>query len=207
MLIIRVSSDRPEPAAIGRAVAILQSGGIVSYPTDTLYGLAVDPNRDDAVEKLYRAKGRERRFAVPLIACDLDQARVAGQFSTDHLRLARIFWPGPLALVVPAAGVSRRLLGASTTVAIRVPAHPVARALAAAFGSCITATSANPSGRPAAVTAHDVVATLRGGVDAVLDGGRAPGGPPSTIVEITPNGPRLVRAGAVAWERVLKSLE
>src|SRR5919108_255097 len=97
-----------------------------------------------------------------------------------------------------------RLTAGGTTVAIRVPAHPVARALAAAFGFCITATSANISGQRPAITADNVVAALDDRIDVIVDGGPAPGGLPSTIMEITTGGPRLIRAGAIAWKRVLE---
>jgi L-threonylcarbamoyladenylate synthase len=114
------------------------------------------------------------------------------------------FWPGPLSIVVPASNVlSAGMRGGRDTVAIRVPAHAVARALAAAFGFCITATSANVSGeRPA--DSGDGATTSVPGVDLVLDAGAAPGGPPSTIVAFDTDGPVLLRAGAVPWERVIK---
>jgi L-threonylcarbamoyladenylate synthase len=207
MQIIRVDAAAPRAAEIAQAAAVIRSGGVVAYPTDTLYGLAADPFSDGAVERLFDVKGRDRSAAVPLIAATLDQARAAGTFGAREARLAEAFWPGPLAIVVPArASLSRALLGGGSTIAIRVPAHPVARALAAAFGACITATSANASGSPAATTALETAA-LGDRVDAIVDAGAAPGGAPSTIVELTDDGPRLVRAGAVAWDRVLESLE
>jgi L-threonylcarbamoyladenylate synthase len=207
MQIIRVDAAAPRAAEIAQAAAVIHSGGVVAYPTDTLYGLAADPFSDGAVERLFDVKGRDRSAAVPLIAATLDQARAAGTFGAREARLAEAFWPGPLAIVVPArASLSRALLGGGSTIAIRVTAHPVARALAAAFGACITATSANASGSPAATTALETAA-LGDRVDAIVDAGAAPGGAPSTIVELTDDGPRLVRAGAVAWDRVLESLE
>ena len=206
--LLRVTSDGADADWLAPAVAILAAGGLVAYPTDTLYGLAVDPRSDSAVEGLYRAKGRAAGLALPLIAGSTGQALAAGHFDPVSLRLAEAFWPGPLSIVVPAAAhLSRLAVADDGTIAVRVPAHPVARALALAFGHAITATSANPSGSPAAVTAEQVLATLDGSVGAVLDGGPSPAGPPSTIVEITTAGPRLVRAGPVAWERVLEFLE
>jgi L-threonylcarbamoyladenylate synthase len=200
-----VSPLAPDPAAIAAAVEVLRSGGIVAYPTDTLYGLAVDPRDDEAVARLYDVKGRDSRVAVPLVASSLEQASSAGQFGAETLKVVKHFWPGPLTVVVPAApGISSRVTGPGGTIAIRVPAHAVARALAAQFGFCISSSSANRSGGPAAVTAAD--AALRG-VDLLLDGGVCVGGPPSTIVELSANGARLIRAGAIAWERVLESLE
>jgi L-threonylcarbamoyladenylate synthase len=204
---IQVSADGPEAAAIAEATAILRAGGVIACATDTTYGLAADPRSDAAVEKVFAAKGRPRDLAMPLVAADLLQACQAGAFDERALRLARAFWPGPLSIVVPAdPRVSRRVLGGRESVAVRVPAHPVARALAGAFGFPLTATSANASGAPAAETA-DEVAALGLAIDALVDSGRAPGGPPSTIVAFDRGAPILVRAGAIAWDRVLRSLE
>ena len=131
------------------------------------------------------------------------------QFPADatHVRLARTFWPGPLTIVVPAKpAIARELLGGGSTIAIRVPAHQVAAAVAAELGFCITSTSANRSGQVPATTAEQVAIDLGDAIDLVLDGGPSPGGPPSTIVEFAGNVPKLIRAGAVPWERVLESL-
>lgn len=193
---------------LARAIDVLRRGGVVAYPTDTLYGLAVDPRRQDALEKLFAVKGRPAAMAVPLIAADTQQALAAGHFGVPELRLAQAFWPGPLSIVVPAApGICRRALGDGETVAVRVPAHAVGRALAAGLGFCITATSANRSGEPPTARPGDVAASLGARIDLLLDDGPAPGGAPSTIVAMGPDGPRLVRAGALAWDRVLKSLQ
>lgn len=203
---LSVATERPEPAALARAVDVLRSGGLVAFPTDTVYGIAADPRQEAAVERLFLLKGRDRRTAVPLIAADTEQAMAAGAFGPREMRVAAAFWPGPLSIVVPAKAVlSRAVLGEHHTVAIRVPAHAVARALAAAFGFCITATSANPSGDIPAEAADRLIETLPG-IDLLLDAGPAPGGPPSTIVALDEHGPVLVRAGAVAWDRVIKLL-
>jgi L-threonylcarbamoyladenylate synthase len=181
---------------------------VIAFATDTLYGLAADPRRDDAVEKVFDAKGRGEHVPVPLIAADLDQARDAGEFGALELRLAQQFWPGALTIVVAAHGrVARRVLAGGSTVGIRVPAHEVARALCASMGSCLTATSANLAGHPAPASATEIDPVLAARIDAVLDSGPAPGGPPSTIVDVSSGQPRLVRAGAIAWDRVIKSLE
>jgi L-threonylcarbamoyladenylate synthase len=201
-MIVRASAD-----GIAQATAVLQSGGVVAFPTDTLYGLAVDPRRDDAVARLFALKRRRPDAAVPLIAADLEQALQVGDFGEQELRLARSFWPGPLSIVVPARRtLSRAALGGGNVVAIRVPAHDVARQLAAAFAFAITATSANASGEQPAETADDVAKDVPA-VDLVIDGGRVTGGPPSTIVRLDRNVPTLVRDGAIAWDRVLESLQ
>jgi L-threonylcarbamoyladenylate synthase len=201
-----VSADAPDASIIAEAAAVIRSGGLVAFATDTVYGIAADPRSDAAVARLFEFKGRDSSIAVPLIAADIDQARAAGDFGPDAMRLAEAFWPGPLSIVVPAGpALSRAALGGHTTVAIRVPAHVVARELAHAFGFCVTATSANPSGIAPAESPQRVAEILPG-IDLLLDAGRAPGGPPSTIVALGEDGPVLVRAGAVAWDRVIKSL-
>ena len=189
------------------AADVLDAGGIVAYPTDTLYGLAADPRRDDAVMRLFEVKGRQDGAAIALIAADSAQAERAGSFGETERRLAAALWPGPLTIVVrAAASMSQRLLGPSGTIGVRVPAHAVARALARAFGMPITATSANLSGRPPAVTADEVAASMGDRIDLLVEAGPAPGGPPSTIVAVADGRPTLIRAGAVPWDRVLESL-
>lgn len=197
-----------EKAAIEAAVAVLRDGRVVAYPTDTLYGLAVDPRRDDAVEKLFALKGRELSAAIPLIAGNVAQALDVAVFGDGELRLAREFWPGPLSIVAPARpGLSRLVLAGGRTVAVRVPAFPLASALASAFGFCITATSANLSGQPGSADPGAVARSIGERIDCLLDGGLAPGGPASTIVELREGAPVQVRAGATAWDRVLRSLQ
>lgn len=204
---IAVNAERPEPEAIAKAVEVLRAGGVVAFPTDTLYGLAVDPRDADAIERLFALKGRALTVAVPLIATDLEQALRAAEFGPRQRRAADIFWPGPLSLVVPARpSLSPMALAGGNTVAIRVPAHVVARELARAFGFCVTATSANRSGHAPTDSADAVVHAVPG-VDLLLDAGHAPGGAPSTIMAFDNDGPVLLRAGALAWDRVLKSLQ
>jgi L-threonylcarbamoyladenylate synthase len=203
-----ILAQSPEAAIVRRAVHALQSGRVVAYPTDTLYGLAVDPRDDAAVARLFAAKGRGPQLAIPLIAASIEQAQEAADLTASELALARRFWPGPLTIVTtPKRTIAKAVLGGGSSVAIRVPSHAVACAIADAFGFCITATSANRSGEAAASSAGEISAALAAHLDLVLDAGPVTGGLPSTIVEIGAGGPRLVRAGAVPWERVLESLE
>ena len=207
-IVLWVDARDPDPVAMSRAAAILRDGGLVAFPTDTVYGLAVDPRQDDAVERLYDAKGRERGMAIPLIAGRIEQALEAARLGARERRLAEAFWPGPLSIVLPALPtIAAAVRGPGETVAVRVPDHAVARALALAFGFPITATSANLSGEPPATAGDALGAELSRRLDAVIDVGAAPGGPPSTIVALTSEGPRLVRAGAIAWDRVLTFLQ
>lgn len=198
----------PDARAIARAAEVLSNGGVVAYPTDTLYGLAVDPRRRSAMNNLFEIKGRSASQPIPLIAASLEQAeRSAGRLPAIGRTLATRFWPGPLTLVIEAStALAAALHSDNGRVAVRVPAHAIARALAEAAGYVVTSTSANRSGEPAPAAADEVAAGLGEVVDLLLDGGAAPGGPPSTIVDIAGPEPVLLRAGAIAWERVLESL-
>jgi L-threonylcarbamoyladenylate synthase len=203
-----VARHLSDPAAIARAVEILRLGGIVAYPTDTLYGLAADPRSEAAARKLFDIKGRDAAAAIPLIAADVAQVERVGTLGVVERRLADAFWPGPLTLVIPAAPlITPAILAGGETVAVRVPAHATARALAGAFGFCVTSTSANLSGALGTSDPNAVRAALHERVDLLLDAGRLRGGPASTIVRIDDGRPTLVRAGAIAWERVLESLK
>lgn len=205
--ILRVDPHAPDEETIAKAARAIRDGLVVAYPTDTLYGLAVDPRSPTAVRRLFELKGRAGNSPLPLIAADLAQARLAGEISGTAAGLAQRWWPGPLTIVVRAASViASETLGGGKTVGIRVPDHAVAVALARASGFCITATSANPSGTTAPSTAREVAAALPR-ADVILDGGPSPGGAPSTIVDAASAAIALVRAGAVPWDRVLESLK
>jgi len=203
---LRVQPDSPDAAVIRKAAEMVRRGLVVAYPTDTLYGLAVDPRNPDAVRRLYELKGRPESSALTLIAADVEQAGSAGQFGATAARLAAHCWPGPVTIVVTASSmVAREILAGGATVGIRVPDHAVAVALAREVGFCVTATSANRSGAAAAATPEAVLAALPD-VDAILDAGPSRGGAPSTIVRADQDDVTLIRAGAVPWERVLESL-
>ena len=208
LVTLSVDCLAPAPDAVRRAVESLVQGRIVAYPTDTVYGLAVDPQRPEAVERLFLAKGRSAEMAVPLIAADLEQvAQRSGRLTPLARTLARRFWPGPLTLVVDAAAaLDGRLLAGGRTVAVRVPNHAVARALARELGHPVTATSANRSGSPPATTAAAAVAAVGGDLACVLDGGAAASALSSTIVDVRGPAPVLLRPGVVAWDRVLESV-
>lgn len=190
------------------AAEVLGRGGVVAYPTDTLYGLAVDPRSARAVAALFALKARQPGRAVPLIAGSPDQASAAAQFTPLAERLATRFWPGPLSIILRARSeIARGVAADDGSVAVRVPANLMAQELAQRFGYCITSTSANLSGDPPTASPDSVADALGDRLDCLLDGGEAPGGPPSTIVDARDAAPRLVRAGVVPWTRVLESLE
>jgi L-threonylcarbamoyladenylate synthase len=205
----RVTLDPNYPAAevLSRAAAILRDGGLVAFPTDTLYGLGADPRLSVAVEAVLRVKGRVPTRGLPLVAADLEQVDAIGKLSPLGARLASGFWPGPLTLLIEArGGVLKSVHGGSGLVAVRVPDHAVARGLAQALGHPVISTSANRSGEREASTPDEVVVALGEAVDLLLDAGAAPGGSASTIVDATGRMPRLVRVGAVDWARVLESV-
>ncbi len=183
------------------------AGDLVVYPTDTLYGLGADPTQERGVERVFEAKGRPQVLAVPVIAADLSQVdQQVGVLTPLARSVAERFWPGPVTLVLEARpSVSRRLLGGRETVAVRVPDHPIARALARLLDRPVTATSANRSGQPAATTADEAAAALGDRVSVIVDGGAASTTAPSTIVDVRSDVPVLVRAGVVPWERVVTS--
>ncbi|HUL71456.1 MAG TPA: L-threonylcarbamoyladenylate synthase [Vicinamibacterales bacterium] len=208
MNLLRVDAARCRPDDLADAVAWLRAGKIVAFPTDTFYGFAVDPTSDAAVHHLFDLKGRSARAALPLVAASSRQVEaLCGPFGSTSGRLAAVFWPGPLSLVLDApASVSVAVHGGSRTIAIRVPDHPVARALAEAWGAPLTATSANRTGADPAVDPSGLGSLGADPRVLVIDGGRTSGGAASTIVDA--RGPRLtlVREGAIAWSRVLESL-
>ncbi len=206
----RLTTDAvvPQAAVIARVADALHNGGIAAIPTDTLYGLAADPFNSVAVARLFRLKGRMANQPIPLIAASRDQVTTQlGRLSSAAARLAARYWPGPLTILLPAPTHLASEVSAGTgRVGVRVPAHSVARALCDACGTPLTATSANLSGRPPSNDPEEVVRELNGRVDIVLDAGLSPGGPPSTIVDLTETEPVLVRLGAITWEEVLQCL-
>ncbi|HVT46397.1 MAG TPA: L-threonylcarbamoyladenylate synthase [Vicinamibacterales bacterium] len=196
-------------ADLGPAADWLRHGGIVAFPTDTVYGLAVDPRSADAVRALFDLKGRASQAALPLIGdATATVVRACGPMDVRSARLAQVFWPGPLSIILDApSDIVPEVHAGTGTVAVRVPAHRVARALASAYGGLITATSANPSGQPPADRAAALDPIARDPRVFVVDAGAAPGGAPSTIVDVRRGPPRVIRAGAIAWNRVLESLQ
>ena len=190
------------------AVDALRRGEIVAYPTETLYGLAVDPRQPDAVARLRRVKGREARLGLPLIAGSLTQVESdLGPLPRLGRRLAETFWPGPLTLIfVPTANLDAGITAADMSVAVRVPGAEPARRLALACGHPITATSANPAGKRPAATGDEVESLFGPVISLILEQAGALQGAPSTIVDIRGDVPVLVRAGIVSWDRVLQSV-
>jgi len=194
------------PIALRHAVDVLQHGGIVAFPTDTVYGLAALPFKADTVEALFTAKGRLSSRAIAILVGEIAHLnRVTTGLSESARRLVERFWPGPLTLVVPKHESLPEVLSQDQTVGVRMPDHPVALMLLRAIGP-LAVTSANLSGGENTNTAQEVQSQLEGRVHLIIDGGRSPGGVPSTVVDCT--GPELtvLRAGPISIEEIEKAL-
>lgn len=189
--------------ALSAAGQVIRAGGLIAYPTDTVYGLAADFRNADAIEKIYAAKDRDSRKPVAILVGSSDQLELVMQELTPGAaRLAARFWPGALTLIVPRRSDLPENLSPYMTIGVRMPNHPWALQLLRELGPLAT-TSANLSGQPDAVTAQDVLRYLDGRVDLVLDGGRCPGGVPSTVVDCTSTEPRILREGALTAKQIL----
>ncbi|MGH2437704.1 MAG: L-threonylcarbamoyladenylate synthase [bacterium] len=187
-----------------RAVETLSAGGVIVFPTDTVYGVGCRIDNDDAVRRVYAVKNRPRTEALPVLLADVAQLdQYARDVPAVARRLVGRFWPGALTVVVRRSDRMPSLVaGGGSTVALRVPNHPVPRALIGKAGVPIVGTSANTHGMPSPVTAQQAVFDLGDRVDLVLDGGRVPGGRESTVVDVTTDPPRVLREGAIAAREI-----
>ena len=188
------------PAAIARAARLLEDGRLVAFPTETVYGFGADARNGQAVAAIFAAKGRPRFNPLIVHVADLDEASRHAFFSAAARRLAEAFWPGALTLVLPrrpASSLSELVSAGLDTVALRVPAHPVAAALLRETALPIAAPSANLSGKVSATTAAHVAEGLEGKADLILDGGATPLGLESTVIGFEGIIPLLLRAGAI----------
>lgn len=193
-----------DPTSIAEAVNVLALGGIVAFPTDTVYGIGADSRQPQAIARLYEIKRRPSSRPIPILLARSEGLRsVARDIPESAWRLAERFWPGALSLVVHCApSIPPVLTAGGTTVAVRVPDHPVVRALIEGLSAPLAGTSANTSGLPSPVTARDVLAQLGGRIAALLDGGACAGGKPSTIVDLTTTPFRILRRGPVSGDQI-----
>jgi L-threonylcarbamoyladenylate synthase len=195
-----------DPQAIQSALDILHLGGLVAFPTDTVYGLAADFRNEAAIASLYAAKGRNMSKAIALLIGSVEQLEeVTTGFSAAAQKLAARFWPGALTLIVSRRPELPSLLSALPTIGVRMPDHAFALRLLQASGP-LAVTSANRSGAENTLTARDVLNQLVGQVDMVLDGGKVPGGIPSTVVDCTVQDVKVLREGAISTEAILAAL-
>ena len=196
-----------EAEILERAQQVLDGGGLVAFPTDTVYGLGAEVLNREAVARLYRVKGRTEEKAIPVLAAGGEALQmVAKPLPAMAERLAERFWPGPLTLVVWRLPELPPEVSPYDTVAVRVPDHELALALLEASGP-LAVTSANRTGAPSSLSAIDVLATLGGAFDLLLDGGQAPGGMPSTVVDCTQDEPYVLRAGPISADDILAALK
>jgi L-threonylcarbamoyladenylate synthase len=213
-------SMTPAPRLPAEMFDSLRAGGAVIFPTDTLYGLGVDPCSETGLDRLFAAKERDRGKPIPLLLSEGDQVdRWARHVPPAAVRLMDRFWPGALTLVLPAdPGVHPAVTGGGDTVGLRVPDHPVPRALAAGLSGAVTGTSANRSGNPGTwASAEEIVREFTGAVDWVLWGGKTPSGnarregagnsPGSTVVRMIDDDPVLLREGVLPFCDIIEFLQ
>ena len=185
------------------ALNILKSGGLVAFPTDTVYGVGSLAFDGKAVESIYIAKNRPIEKAIPILIGDMDDlTKVASSVPDMAKKFASRFWPGPLTLIVPKLPTLPEAVSATDTVAVRVPDHQVARTLLRAAGP-MAVTSANISGQSSPSTADEVSAQLGSRIALIIDGGRTPGGVPSTLVDCTGTKPAILREGPISMQELL----
>ena len=200
--------SRPLIQQVKDAVAILRDGGIIAYPTDTVYGLGADIYNDTALRKIFTVKGRPLYLPLPVMIADTQQLDelVSGQTTVSKL-LADKFWPGALTIIFHAApGLHSLALAGSSKIAVRLPDHDIARMIIRELGRPIAGTSANSHTGKVTLTAEEVRSQLGNSVDYIVDAGPCPGGRESTIVDITIDPPQIVRQGAVPESEIMAVL-
>jgi L-threonylcarbamoyladenylate synthase len=191
-----------DPTAVQHALEILASGGLVAFPTDTVYGVAASLTNPAGIDRLYEAKARSVYKAIAVLIAEIEQISLLTPGLTPSARkLAVRFWPGALTLVVTKHPALPPNLSPLPTVGVRMPDHAFARALMRTAGPLATS-SANISGESNTLTAQQVLDQLDGRIELILDGGRVPGGIPSTVVDCTQNPPKILRQGAISAEQI-----
>lgn len=194
------------PNTISHAVDVLTQGGVVAFPTDTVYGLGAKAFMKQSVGRLYTIKGREHGKAIAVLIANPEQlGDITQKPSEAAQRLARRFWPGPLTLVLPRHPHIPRSLAPGETIGVRMPDHPVALALLKEAGP-LGVTSANLSGEVNASSATEVFSQLNGRIHLIIDGGQAPGGVPSTVLDMTGEMPSILRSGPISEAELLATL-
>jgi L-threonylcarbamoyladenylate synthase len=193
---------------IKKAISILKKGGVVAYPTDTVYGLGACMTDTAAVDRIFQVKGRPKGMALPVLLADKVQMEsILTSVPLSARRLADEFFPGALTIILPKSNsVPDIITGGGRTVAFRIPDHRVPLALIKGLGKPIVGTSANLSGQPSALTAAEVQAQIGDKIDMVIDGGRCPGGIESTVIDLSGKKPVVRRQGAISIEKLRKIL-
>lgn len=208
-LLLPIDPLDPDPEVLARVASALRRGGVVAYPTETLYGLGVDPFREEALERLYELKGRPAEMPVSILVKDVAMLQeVAHDLPGPAMRLVEAFLPGPLTLVLRARpGLPERLTSGTGKIGIRISAHPFMRHLFSRYTAPITTTSANPTGRPDARDAKEILVYFPEGVDFILDAGPVIGTLASTVVDATGGEPVILREGAITEDEIAEALQ
>jgi len=195
-----------DPNAIAAALEVLQRGGLVAFPTDTVYGLGARVLDERAIQRIYQAKLREEAKAIPvLLASAAEITKVAQNISSNANRLVARFWPGPLTIIVWRRPDTPPEISSDKTIGVRVPDQRLALQLLTVAGP-LAVTSANISGESSLSTAEEVFEALNGSIELILDGGKTHGGEPSTVVDCTRAMPRVLRPGPITEEEILSVL-
>ena len=202
-----LSTQRLASTQLDSASDILRKGGLVVFPTDTVYGLAALARDAKAVARLYAAKQRPPHMPIPVMVADPEAVLAIAHPAPGFWELADLFWPGPLTIILPKTDALPPIVTAGgDTVALRIPDHPLALALLRTVGEPLAVTSANLSGQAPARTAHEARMQLDGRIEALVEGGDAPGGEPSTIVDLTHTPFRILRRGPIAEHQLRAAL-
>lgn len=204
----KISNNSFQPQDLKPAIEVLRNGGVIAYPTETIYGLGANIYLENAVEKLYRIKGRKSHNPISALIASLEELEYLCDKTSDLGKaVIQKFWPGPLTLVFAAgSGCPQFLKSDEGKIGIRYPDHEISRTLVAGLGAPITSTSANISGDQPAVRATDIVPALAKQLDLIIDAGESPIQMPSTVVDVSGESPVLLREGAIAFDAILSTL-
>ena len=201
MLLLKATQNN-----ILKASKIVKNGGLVIYPTDTVYGLGCDPFNIKAVEKVFKAKGERKNKPLPILASEMKAVEKIAHMNKDAKKIAKKYWPGPLTLVVPKKPALPSIVTCNlASVGVRIPNHKVALQLITLCGGLLVGTSANRTGEKPPKTAQEAATQLGEQVDVVLEGGTTPLGQESSIVDLTSRKPKMLREGPVKLIEVLKA--
>ncbi len=204
--IFTINPRAPEPEVISKAVAFLKEGRVISYPTETFYGLGVDITNEKAIKRLYDLKRRDYGLPIAILVADRPMLEeYVDRLAEPVLSLIKAFWPGPLTILFPAGKrISKSLTTNTGKIGIRISSHPVATALVREFGRPITTTSANLAGYPPSLNTTHVQKYFKDKIDCILDGGECEPSRGSTVVDVADDTMAIIRDGAIPAEQVIK---
>ena len=203
---VKIDPLRPETSTLKKAVEILKKGEVIALPTDTFYALGADGLNPEAIKKVYEIKGRDYKKPILLLISDRELlSSLVSEIPSVAEKLISYFWPGPLTIIFKAsAEIPLVLMGEGDKIGIRIPDNRVIREISRLLRGPITGTSANLSGKPSPISAKEIISSIGEKVDLILDGGDAPGGKESTIIDVTTIPPRLIRRGKISVEEIEK---